>query len=214
MTTIVTSPFPAFQNLPIHANFYNPNFFQISGITRGLTTLFETSIPHNFFIGQEVRFIIPARYGTTELSGKTGIVVSIPSSDEFIVRIESTSFTPFIPSPYLATITGVSKGANASITANNSFRINDLVKFSDVTGMTEINGRTANVVTAFPTFFTVNISSSSFTTYISGGEAEFFPTYPLPYVLAIGDVNSGAINMDNSSQQLYINGSFINVSPE
>lgn len=212
--SIVTSPFPPYQNEVINSDYYTPNFFLISAITLGKTTAVTTSVDHNFSVGQLVRFRIPARYKTRELDNVEGTVVSVPTSTQLVCEIESSGFTPFVASPYVATITNITQAANPTITASNSFLIGDLVEFSGVTGMTEINGEIYKVLSGNSSSFVVQADTSSFSAYSADGTATFVPTYPSAYVLAIGDLNSGAINSDNSSQQLYINGSFRNVSPQ
>lgn len=211
--TIVTSPFPPFQNLPIESDFYEPNFFIISAITLGLTTTVTTSVDHNFSVGQIIRFRVPNRYKTRELDEKEAIIFSIPSSTELVCNIESNSFTPFVSSPYVSNITNISQATNPTVTASNSFHIGDLVEFSGVEGMTEINDQIYKVLSGNATSFVIQADTTSFTAYTANGTATFARPYPSPYVLAIGDLNSGAINVDNQDQQLYINGSFINISP-
>jgi hypothetical protein len=191
-----------------------PNFFIISALTLGETTAVTTSVDHNFSVGQLVRFLIPNRYKTRGLNEKEAVVISIPSTTELVCNIQSMDFTPFVSSPYVASITNITQAVGATVTAANSFRIGDLVTFTDVEGMTEINDGNYNVLTANPTSFTINGNTSSFTAYTTGGTATFTKPYPTPFIAAIGDLNSGAINMDISSQQLYINGSFRNISPQ
>lgn len=74
------------------------------------------------------------------------------------------------------TITGISKAANASITATHNFTTDDIgvtvVTFHNVVGMTQINTLTGVIQSVTSTTsFTVNINSTSFTTYASGGIA-------------------------------------------
>ena len=211
---IVTSPFPPYQNFEIDSDFYNPDIFDISSISFGLTTTITTSIVHNYTVGQIVRFQIPNRYKTIELDGKEAIITDLPSSTQFKFEIESNGFTPFLSSPYVSTITNITQSPSATVTAANTFRIGDLVKFSGVEGMTEINDEIYSVLSGNPTSFVINANTSAYTAYSGSGTATFYKPYPKAIVKAIGDINSGAINMDNSDQQLYINGSFINVSPQ
>lgn len=70
-----------------------------------------------------------------------------------------------------ATITAISKAGSAVVTAANDFAVNDVIAFASVAGMTEINGLTGTVSAADATTFTVNIASTGFTTYTSGGVA-------------------------------------------
>lgn len=81
------------------------------------------------------------------------------------------------------TITGISKAANAVITAANSFTSADYgvttVTFHNVVGMTQINTLTGVVQSASGgTSFTVNINTTGFTTYVSGGIANIITGIP------------------------------------
>lgn len=75
------------------------------------------------------------------------------------------------PKQLTGTITAISKAASAVVTVANDFAINDVVAFSGVAGMTEINGLTGTISAASATSITVNIASTGFTTYTSGGVA-------------------------------------------
>jgi hypothetical protein len=100
--------------------------------------------------------------------------------------------TPYIPSPGLEyvpltglppgatstnlTITGISKAAQASITATHAFTSADVgvttVTFHSIVGMTQMNTLSGVIQSVTSTTsFTVNINSTSFTTYVSGGIA-------------------------------------------
>lgn len=211
---IITSPFPAEQNPPIRSDFYVPNFFTISSLTLGQTTSVTTSTAHNFTVGQLIRFKIPNRYRTRELNTQTGYVTSVPTTDSVVVDIDSSSFTTFVASPYVSTITNITQSTPATVTASNSFRLGDLVTFSDVDGMTEINDQSYTVTEAFSSYFVINADTASFTAYSANGTATFSKPYESATISAVGDVNMGAINVDNSDLQLYINGSFRNISPQ
>ena len=81
------------------------------------------------------------------------------------------------------TVTGVSKAANASITATHAFTAADIgvtwVTFHNIVGMTQMNTLSGLItgVTA-TTSFTVNINSTGFTTYASGGLANVITGTP------------------------------------
>jgi len=70
-------------------------------------------------------------------------------------------------------ITGITKAASAVVTvpSGHGLATNDLVYFRGVSGMTEINGLVGTVTATASTTITVNINSSGFTTYTSGGLA-------------------------------------------
>lgn len=91
---------------------YAPGVSYISAITLGATTTVVTTAPHNFVVGQEVAFRIPAvpgvspaAWGTVELNSLPnvlipgspiyGYVVSVTNSTTVVVNINSTTYTAF-----------------------------------------------------------------------------------------------------------------------
>lgn len=89
-TGVITYPTPAYQNLPIDAQFYIPGRFVISAVTLGVTTTITTSLDHNYVIGQEVRLIIPPSFGCRQLNESKGFVLSIPNLNQVNVSIDSS----------------------------------------------------------------------------------------------------------------------------
>ena len=135
--TILSFPIPAYANVPIQADFYQPNRFVLSSISLGDTTTITTTEDVNYVLGQLVRLIIPPQFGTRTLNERQGYVIAIPSSTQVTLDIDS-------------------KGMDAFINA---------------TARTKAQ------------------------------------------ILAIGDINSGPINMGRNNNTTYIQGSFINISP-
>lgn len=91
------------------------------------------------------------------------------------------------------TITGISKAANASITATHAFTAKDVgvttVSFHGVVGMTQINTLSGVIQSiTSTTSFTVNINTTAFTTYGSGGIANIVTGSP---ALQGGSLTSG-----------------------
>lgn len=94
---VLSYPIPLYQNAPIEPQFYKPRRFVIQDVTIGQTTLVTTTTDHDYVIGQEVRLIIPAQFGCFQLNEITGFVISIPSSTQVIVDINSAqNVDPFI----------------------------------------------------------------------------------------------------------------------
>ena len=94
----------------------------------------------------------------------------------------STQDASLYPSTNL-TITAISKAANASITATHAFTAKDVgvttVSFHNVVGMTQINTLTGVIQSVTSTTsFTVNINTTAFTTYASGGIANIVTGTP------------------------------------
>ncbi len=100
----ISGPTPTYSNPPIQPQFYEPSRFQISGITLGKTTTVtvvpdvypQATINLNYSVGQLVRFLIPEGYGCQQLSGISGLVIALPTTNQATVNIDSTHFDPFI----------------------------------------------------------------------------------------------------------------------
>ncbi len=98
------------------------------------------------------------------------------------------------------TITGISKAANASITATHAFTSADVgvttVTFHGVVGMTQINGLSGLIQSVTSTTsFTVNINSTSFTTYVSGGIANIITGVPAVTTTGFQVYNTPLLNV-------------------
>lgn len=96
--TVLSYPIPPYQNVPIHAEFYIPQRFVISGVTRGVLTTVTTALDHNYVIGQEVRTLIPPSFGIRQLNELKSYVISIPASNQVIINIDSNYMDAFVAS--------------------------------------------------------------------------------------------------------------------
>lgn len=67
------------------------------------------------------------------------------------------------------TITGITQASQAVITVNNTYQAGQTVIIDGVVGMIELNGNTYTVVSATSTTITINVDSTTFTAYVSGG---------------------------------------------
>lgn len=101
--TVISFPIPAYANLPIEAQFYQPSRFVISGITEGSTTTITATTSMNYVIGQFVRLLIPKAYGAYGLNNQTGMVIALPAGNQVTLNITSTNIDAFIPSPTIST---------------------------------------------------------------------------------------------------------------
>jgi len=88
--TVITYPIPAYQNMPIQANYFQPSRFVISAISLGMTTTVTTTTTLNYVVGQEVRLIIPPNFGSYQLNEKTGFVLSVDASNQVTLSIDSS----------------------------------------------------------------------------------------------------------------------------
>lgn len=79
---------------------YYPYACDIEDVTKGSTTLIETSIVHSFVVGNQVQFSIPSDYGMRQLNAQKGYVIAVPDDTTIIVDIDSRTFDNFvIPTP-------------------------------------------------------------------------------------------------------------------
>ena len=86
-------------------------------------------------------------------------------------------------------ITAISKAVQAVVTcAGHTFVAGESVHFTGVVGMTEINGRRGKVLSTLAGSITVDINSSGFSNYTSGGTANTRPQ--------AGEVGSGGCYFD------------------
>lgn len=98
--TLYPGPTPPYTNPTIHPEYYVPERYQISAITLGQTTTIQTSSAHDFVIGQQLRILIPATYGTRQLNEQSAYVISVPTTTSVVVDIDSSvNYDAFISSP-------------------------------------------------------------------------------------------------------------------
>lgn len=116
-----------------------------------------------------------------------------------------TEYVPLTGLPAAAvntnlTITGISKAANASITATHAFTSADIgvttVTFHGVVGMNQINTLSGVIQSVTSTTsFTVNINSTNFTTYTSGGIANVITGVPPTTTTGFQTYNTPLLNV-------------------
>lgn len=95
--TVISYPIPAYSNLPIEAQYYQPSRFVISAISLGVSTTITTSNSMNYVVGQSIRLIIPPSFGSRQLNERQGYITSILSPTQVVVAIDSSqNVDPFI----------------------------------------------------------------------------------------------------------------------
>ena len=103
MNPFNSGPLAPERNPPIEPQYFQPSNFPITAIALGATTTVTLGesfgVSNNYVVGQLVRFVIPQFYGTWQLSGQTGYVISIPSADQVVVNINSIGYDAFNASP-------------------------------------------------------------------------------------------------------------------
>ena len=68
-------------------------------------------------------------------------------------------------------ITGATQAVQCVLTCNGQFRAGQFIQISSVLGMTELNGNVYEVVSYTSTTVTIDVDSTGFTAYVSGGTA-------------------------------------------
>lgn len=97
MASPISGPIAYLNNVPINPQWYAPRQQFISNITLGQTTLVTMATNTEFVIGQNCRLIIPPGSGCRQLNEVQGNVISIPSSNQVILDIDSSiNVDPFI----------------------------------------------------------------------------------------------------------------------
>lgn len=81
---------------------YNPLFYPrnrtVINITQAAQAVVTTSVNHGYTIGQQVRFVIPASCGMTQLNGLQATIVAVSAVgalSTFTIDLDTTGFTAF-----------------------------------------------------------------------------------------------------------------------
>lgn len=116
-TTLSGSPTGAGVRKVNNPFLYAPGRSIISALTLASTTTVDTTAPHNFVVGQEVAFRIPAGWGTTELNSLPnetipgspiyGYVTSVTDANTVVVDIDSSSYTAYNSNQVASPISGM-----------------------------------------------------------------------------------------------------------
>src|SRR5258708_34214177 len=98
---VISFPAPLYANVPIEPQFFQPSQFVITAITLGRTTIVTmangtNAVVPNYEIGQQVRILIPSKYGSTGLNEQQGYVISLPSATQVEINIDPPGLDQFI----------------------------------------------------------------------------------------------------------------------
>lgn len=76
---------------------YYPKSRYITAITQASSAVITMSVSHGYTVGQEVRIVVPAAFGMTEINGLLGVITAVTtgSTNTITVDIDSSSFTAF-----------------------------------------------------------------------------------------------------------------------
>lgn len=138
----------------------------------------------NFISSIPTTSVFPAVYFTSQAADGSNITIS--DSGEFLSGNQNLGLlmqpgnAPFgnlsLAGGYTnsSVITGISQANPAVITSVNTFSLGQTIQFNNIGGMTQLNGNTYTITVATPTSFTINVDSTAFSAYISGGTATSF----------------------------------------
>lgn len=117
-TALAASPAGAFVRQVLFPALYAPGVSVVSALALGASTTVTTAEPHNYVVGQEVAFSIPAVWGTVQLNALPNNVVpgspvyyfvtQVLSANQFVVNANSSAFTAFNSNPTVAQAIGLS----------------------------------------------------------------------------------------------------------
>lgn len=129
-------------------------------------------------IGLPVRTIFKPVTGTVRVGGASSVEFSG-------LTVDTTTGRVTFPANKTKSITAITKAASAVVTVGaHTFLVNESVYFSGVGGMTQINGLRGVITAVGATTITVNINSTSYSTWTSGGTAQTQP--PVAEVVTAG----------------------------
>jgi hypothetical protein len=117
MGSPISGPIAYLNNLPINPQWYSPRQQNILNITLGTSTTVTVTTNTEFVVGQNCRLLIPSPFGSKQLNGVQGNVISISSPTQIVLDIDSSrNVDPFIQTisttlPQIIPIGDVNQGA-------------------------------------------------------------------------------------------------------
>ncbi len=157
-----------------------------SGTVTGVTEVYwdeylgGLATPYTIIGTNTTGSLVTSRLASGTLASTTG-VIPFQTADSALFLPNQAPYTTYQSTNLV--ITGISAAANASVTATHSFTSADIgvtvVTFHGVVGMTQINGLSGVIQSVTSTTsFTVNINSTNFSAYGSGGIANVITGAP------------------------------------
>jgi uncharacterized protein (TIGR02217 family) len=118
----------------------------------------------------------PRRTLFKPVQGQWAIAVAGQELPDTQYSVDSTTGQVQMAANKSRAITGISQAAQAVLTVGaNTFAVGESVVISDVSGMTQINELRALITARTTTTITVDINSSAFSAYVSGGTVQTNP---------------------------------------
>jgi len=132
--------------------------------------------------------------GTIQAITNNGGETQITSIDH-CVQVGDYLFISGILGLLSSTITAITQASQAVISTVNTFIVGDLVTISGVVGMTQLNGNTYTIAAATGASITINVDSTNFTPYISGGTVTSAINGLIGAVRTVIDANNYVIDL-------------------
>lgn len=123
-------------------------------------------VAHGLVVGDFV--FINEVQNITGINFQSGYVIAVTDANNVIVELPNATLS----SGVTATITGATQANPAVLTAVNTFVVGQRILITGVVGMTQLNGNIYTVSAGTTgTHITLNVDSSAFGAYVSGGTA-------------------------------------------
>jgi uncharacterized protein (TIGR02217 family) len=139
----------------------------VSGVPDGFIRSFQ--LAKNYIKGSisTVRLIKKPVSGT--------VIVGIGGLLANGVTVDTTTGIITFPADITGSVTEVTQANPCVLTANNNLAENDTIYISGIVGMTQLNGNRYRVLSRTSTTITIDVNSTSFSTYSSGGTFHTVP---------------------------------------
>ncbi len=155
----------------------------------------------NIVAGNPQGFVLIKGIGTGE--GQSGAIQAIGSaggltqitSINHCVSVNDYIYFQGILGLLNSAITGITLGLTTVITTTNTFTAGQFITFSDILGTTELNGNTYRILSATGSSITLNLNSTAFTAYISGGTVTSAINTLIGKVISTADANTFVVDI-------------------
>ncbi len=153
-----------------------------------ITGIIATGVNQDPILGTSLNTLVPITSVYSRIyftaTGANGQNIIVQDSGQFLSDNTDSDLYGLLMSPQNApaggaslpggyqntfTITGITQATQAVVTATTTLVAGQTVQVSGVVGMTEINDNTYQVVSVTGTTVTLDVDSTSFTAYVSGG---------------------------------------------
>jgi uncharacterized protein (TIGR02217 family) len=140
---------------------FSPFTKAITAITNAQNAEVTTGVAHTLTTGNKV--LLSGIAGITQLNGQY-VTATVVNTTKFTTGIDTR----------VGIITGITKAAQAVVSTSNAhgYQAGDTVNLTGVLGMTQINGLSTTVASVTTNSLTLNVNSTAFSTYTSGGKVK------------------------------------------